>query len=86
MIFCPACQCGHRVFIKAVPGSSYPVWGFNGDMERPTITPSILVSYGESAPPDRPRICHSFVTNGTISYCGDSTHSLAGQSVPLPDF
>jgi Family of unknown function (DUF6527) len=31
-------------------------------------------------------ICHSFVTDGQISFLADSTHKLAGQTVSLPDF
>jgi hypothetical protein len=30
--------------------------------------------------------CHSFVTDGRIQFLGDSTHSLAGQTVDLPDW
>jgi hypothetical protein len=29
--------------------------------------------------------CHSFVTDGKIEFLNDSTHKLAGQTVPLPD-
>lgn len=29
--------------------------------------------------------CHSYVTDGIIQFLTDCTHSLAGQSVPLPD-
>lgn len=31
-------------------------------------------------------ICHSFVTDGQITFLADSTHKLAGQTVPLPDY
>jgi len=30
-------------------------------------------------------ICHSFITDGQIQFLNDSTHKLAGQTVPLPD-
>ncbi len=30
-------------------------------------------------------VCHSFVTDGRIQFLGDCTHSLAGQTVDLPD-
>jgi hypothetical protein len=29
--------------------------------------------------------CHSFVRGGMIEFLGDSTHDLAGQTVPVPD-
>lgn len=31
-------------------------------------------------------ICHSFVTDGKIQFLSDSTHLLAGQTVPLPQW
>jgi hypothetical protein len=68
-------------------------WGFNGDMERPTLTPSVLSTSGcepgcqRHAPGDcmPKRVCHSFVTDGRIQFLGDCTHALAGQTVDLPD-
>lgn len=42
MIFCPACKCGHGIDTKR--------WQFNGDMEKPTISPSILVRSGHYMP------------------------------------
>lgn len=78
MIFCPACQCGHGGWSKA----GKP-WSWNGDTERPTITPSILI--------DEMRgkvryVCHSVVTAGVIDFLGDCTHALAGQKVALEPF
>ena len=31
-------------------------------------------------------VCHSYITDGNIQFLADSTHSLSGQTVPLPDF
>ncbi len=31
-------------------------------------------------------VCHSFVTDGQIQFLADSTHALAGQTVPIPDW
>lgn len=31
-------------------------------------------------------VCHSFVTEGRIQFLADSTHELAGQTVPMPPF
>lgn len=39
VFFCPGCQCGHGIKTYG-PG---PQWTFNGDVEKPTLSPSILV-------------------------------------------
>ena len=62
------------------PGAG-PRWGWNGDAEKPTFTPSVLVRYNWS---DGERVCHSFVTDGQIQFLGDCTHALAGQTVDIP--
>lgn len=61
-----------------------PTWGFNGDLERPTFTPSILTSatHGEERTPFR---CHSFVRDGRIEFLSGCTHALAGQTLDLPE-
>jgi hypothetical protein len=52
------------------------------------------VSWGRHADPkyrpepgeeDLSGICHYFLTDGLISFCGDSTHDFAGKTVPLPE-
>ncbi|MGN7292355.1 DUF6527 family protein [Rhizobium sp. SAFR-030] len=84
--WCPGCNGAHQVMVGDGAG---PRWGYNGDPELPTFTPSVLVTYngrdaGISGAP--PAICHSFVTGGRIQFLGDCTHELAGQTVDLPDF
>lgn len=90
LFWCPGCDGPHAVWIEG-PGA---VWSWDKDVLRPTFAPSILVSYngpdagrdrpgGGKAPPAR---CHSFVRGGQILFCGDSTHALAGQTVPLPEW
>nr|WP_243613092.1 DUF6527 family protein [Shimia aestuarii] len=78
---CPGCGWVHSVNIDR---ESKPCWGFNGDVEKPTITPSINAwrEYGGSRETER---CHSFVTDGTIRFLGDCTHDLKGKTVDLPD-
>ena len=67
-------------------------WQWNGDVERPTITPSILTrsgtrSWDEATEEYRPieHVCHSIVSNGWAEFCSDSTHKHAGQIVELLD-
>lgn len=74
-IWCPACRTIHH-FPK-------DRWTFNGDMEKPTFSPSMLIR--GYLGPDNYGTCHSFVRDGKIIYCGDCTHSLKGQTVDLPD-
>jgi hypothetical protein len=79
MIRCRACRQHH------IP---VPRWTFNGDMENPTFSPSVNETCNS---PDHPHYqaqaqtsrCHFTVTNGQITYHGDCTHPLAGQTFPL---
>jgi hypothetical protein len=83
MIFCPGCRCGHSIHAKPAK-SPYngATWDFNGDYDRPTFSPSVLVTrdWGH-----KPLVCHSFVRDGKIQFLSDSQHALAGQTVELPD-
>ena len=77
---CPGCDTLHVVHTKH---STADVWTFNGDLKRPTFSPSVLVNADRSHP-DLPR-CHSFVREGQIQFLSDCTHTLAGQTVDLPE-
>jgi|SRR5271165_7119570 len=54
-------------------------WSFNGNFKAPTFTPSFKHDWGNG------KCCHYIVTDGQIAYCGDCTHALAGQTIPMPD-
>lgn len=58
-------------------------WTFDGDMDNPTISPSLLVTMPIGGGVNN--ICHSFIKNGEIQYLNDCTHKLAGQTVELKD-
>lgn len=76
---CPGCDDFHTIRVGT--------WTFNGDLERPTFSPSVLVRYDVSPPNQHLSIvCHSFVTDGQIQFLGDCTHALAGQTVDLPEW
>ncbi|MEA3390024.1 MAG: DUF6527 family protein [Pseudomonadota bacterium] len=90
LFMCPGCKSVHG--IKVGDGAG-PRWGWNGDADAPTFTPSILVQTGRAVDPafqhepgDPPEICHSFVTDGRIQFLADSTHHLSGQTVDIPPF
>lgn len=93
--WCPGC--GEIHFLNVEPDMR-PCWGFDGNYDAPTFTPSILVTgvrritddeharlmAGETVTPV-PRVCHSFVRAGRIEFLGDCTHALAGQTVMLTE-
>lgn len=77
---CPGCNMQHGVNVE-IDGP--PRWGWNGSLDKPTFTPSVLVRY-RWGPEQRDVVCHSFVTDGRIQFLGDCTHALAGQTIDLP--
>jgi hypothetical protein len=80
MINCPGCECLHGIWTTNVDGG--PVWTFNGNMEKPTFSPSLKVTYPEK---DKTNICHSFIRDGKIQFLNDCTHKMKGQTVELPE-
>lgn len=79
---CPGCEGGHGVTVNG--HSSGRGWQWNGSLENPTLTPSVLVNVGGSNP--TVPICHTFITDGKIQFLADCTHKLAGQTVEIPDW
>ena len=77
--YCPGCECYH--FIRTNKNET-PCWEFNGDVDKPTVSPSILVRFpygGEN------HVCHSFIREGKIQFLGDCTHRLADKTVELQE-
>lgn len=85
---CPGCGTMHCFTVEWAPAHkadyetrfkrTAPLWTFNGDMEKPTFSPSLLY-------PDSPGRCHSFVRDGRIEFLGDCDHALKGQTVDMLD-
>jgi hypothetical protein len=74
-IYCPACK---------TPHTFNSTWGFNGDMDKPTVRHSLLVSgYRDEVGPNYR--CHSFIRDGFIEYLGDCSHGMKNLKVLLPD-
>jgi hypothetical protein len=80
LFVCPGCDMVHQ--IKTGAGSR-PRWTWNGDVDRPTFSPSVLVTFTIHG---KPHVCHTFVRDGSIEFLADCTHALAGKTVELPDF
>ena len=76
IFWCEGCREHHGVWTAAPNPVTKALWTWNGDLVNPTFSPSVDV---RAIPPAQPR-CHSVITGGTIHYCGDSGHALAGQS------
>ncbi len=82
--WCPGCKCNHSyVTQRANPIDRGPVWQWNGNQEKPTFTPSLLVSRPFDGSDHR---CHLFVRDGMIEYCSDCDHTLAGKTVAMVDY
>lgn len=96
---CEGCDGYHTIWtVEAENHGQRPRWGFDGNLELPTIIPSVLNTWGKFADPNweepnEPSIlegyswsgkCHIFVTRGQIQWLGDCTHKLAGQTKMLP--
>lgn len=61
-----------------------PSWKWDGNVERPTLEPSILTGREDKGKP--PKRCHSFLQGGFFRFLPDSTHSLSGQElIEMPD-
>jgi len=95
LFHCPGCDEGHGVTVNQSNS-----WTWNGSLDLPTISPSILVR-GTAYGPDKLHfrkyrggypcetsefVCHSFVKDGKIEFLPDCTHALAGKTVDIPDW
>lgn len=81
--WCPGCRMVHQIAVEQ-PFRNGARWSWNGNAEAPTFTPSIRILGTRTGGGDF-SICHYFIRAGRIEFCPDSRHSLAGQTVDLPD-
>lgn len=78
LFWCPGCQAYHR--FQVAPAGP-PAWDFNGDMDNPTFSPSLGIEPKKDGGFD----CHLLLRNGELQFLNDCKHSLAGNTVQLPD-
>lgn len=79
---CPGCVelVGTGLHMLAVNSSvKTPSWAWNGNLDAPTLNPSILTHGGND------KVCHSYLRDGVFEFLDDCAHSLAGKKVPMPD-
>lgn len=96
-IICPGCSDAHgSLYYHVLPVGDHgdnpkrDGWTFNGDIDKPVFSPSLLVDK-DAKPADYPRRvrCHTFIgcngaQPGQIIFLDDCTHRLRG-AVELPD-
>jgi hypothetical protein len=98
--WCPGCEEMHAITIESGPESSRPTWHWDGNIDAPTVSPSVRITgkqtiklngewtgewVRDAAGNAVDMCCHYILTAGQLNFCSDSTHALAGKTVPLPD-
>jgi len=96
MTFCPACQQAHSFTIEVfnkpdgtpythrTDGTPQPVWGWDGNLEWPTFTPSMLAYYTvHLCPPDyvHSEVCERYTATCT---CGLEQFATKGHAPECP--
>lgn len=92
LFYCEGCKSHHQIWDKT--SNANAKWDFNGDVNKPSFSPSIKVQYTDYKKDENDNIikdsikeiiCHSWITDGMIKYFDDSTHDLAGKTIELPN-
>ena len=73
--YCPGCD-GMHVFAVDEPFPNGARWTFNGNLEKPTFSPSMNIGNDW---------CHYNLTDGELRYTTCRGHNLGGQTLPLPE-
>jgi hypothetical protein len=74
--YCPGCKNNHSVPTQR--------WNWNGSIEKPTLSPSVRHFFPVIGNRPEKTICHYFIVDGVIDFCGDCEHNLRGK-MELPD-
>jgi hypothetical protein len=75
MFWCPGCQCAHGIWTTK-RNSLNAVWTFNGDMEKPTFAPSLLIKSTINPPVDP--ATNDFKRGADGNYLVDASGKLLG--------
>lgn len=79
IFWCPGCGHCHGAWVNKPNPVTGARWTWNGNVEKPTFSPSMVIA-------DEGLRCHLFVRDGFLQFLGDSTHALAGNTVPMEPF
>jgi Family of unknown function (DUF6527) len=88
MFVCPGCASDENHYgtgLHMLPVNTTetsPSWNFDGNLDFPTISPSIKT---DGMSDGKPFVCHSFLKGGIFQFLEDSTHPLSGKLVPMVD-
>lgn len=83
--YCLGCKMLHPVHVSKPPGQISAVWLWNWDFVKPTLSPSLNVTYSSPKGLRPTRNCHVFIREGKIQYLGDCYHDLKNTTIELPD-
>lgn len=72
----------HLLPVNAIEDIGKPSWDFDGNLEQPTLSPSIIT---KSKIGTKNTVCHSFLKQGVFQFLTDCTHPLANRHVAIPD-
>lgn len=64
--------------IRSGSRAGTPCWTWNGDVEKPTLRPSILTTQEWNG-----LRCHTWVNDGKAQFLDDCSHPLRGQTVDM---
>lgn len=75
--WCSGCE--HIHIVNVVPDEK-PAWGWNGDVNKPTLTPSIRTFWPKNEEQSEATRCHHFLRDGVIEFLDDSAaHQVRGK-------
>lgn len=79
-LFCPACDMPHEFDLG--------LW--DGNKSKPTLSEEVRIPAkkldkmtGKQIVDTKKHGCHFKINNGTIQFCGESTHGMSGQTAPM---
>lgn len=85
---CKACKSPHSVNVALADGEQRPLWGWDGNLENPSITPSVRcwTNGPRGTPEGDNRTCHFNLEAGVQVFHGDTwPESFRGQRYQLED-
>lgn len=85
LFYCVGCNDQHYFRIRTDPlYADEPIWTWNGSWEAPTFSPSLICQHRVAG--KLVTKCHLFLREGVITYLSDCAHSMAGKSIPMPEW